>query len=219
MDDIRKHINLIETALYIEDASDEEDEDEGEGDLYEPGDDPVADVIFKTWASVYPNVRIFIAGGDSEYDVHTKGAPVAAVWGAPNVGADDLGYRLSFSVNDSGNPESSDVFVSDAIAGEYKGITFKILHNVIKHTGIENLAIDDDVTGGVWMKMAQKMKIIYTNTKNRTDSNYDFRNPNKVMHNFFDGSETSEWVEVEGSVEGGWRPVEKKDVPESASKE
>ena len=144
-----------------------------------PGEEQIGDIIFKTWSSKYPDVELFIESyEETEYHLQTK-KDVERNWHVPTKNKDAGEYNFVLHVNNDPRYFEEDekhIYIESAFAGEYKGVTFNILKNIMNHTGIDTLVIDDDRSGGIWLNMAKKLKVKYVNDSGlSTSEEKDFR--------------------------------------------
>ena len=134
---------------------------------YQPGDWNITDIIFKTWNSVYPDVDIYISGANDEA-ITIETNPDAKWYYQQQRSGGEADFILVLYINDEMALSDTDVgephiYVEVAAAGGYKGVVGKIISNISNITGIKQLDIDDDTTGGYWKTLANKLGMEYSN--------------------------------------------------------
>lgn len=134
--------------------------------------DDVTPWINRAFRSVYQGVTLY-NGEDSYIRISTYKDPfLINSWSTDDMSAQDE-FFLAFAANILKRNESIDnhIIIYNAIAGQYKGVTAKIIKSTFD--GMEEkfgtpdtkiLRIENDVSGGVWKRIASQLNVVYENT-------------------------------------------------------
>lgn len=134
-----------------------------DGEMQEVDLKDVQSLIIQTFAKKYPKAKLYFDQEAYLYVSTDKEDPAAAsMWGEGN----RKHYYFAFNLYAEG--ETLNLVISNATANEYKGVTGDLVKALFdfgtkKYSPINQkiLFIEDDRSGGVWEKMAQKLGAEY----------------------------------------------------------
>ena len=123
----------------------------------EPGS--ILSSVDDAWYSVHPNIRLYSKISDPELSVSTSRRRTGA---ASQFGQGDLkNYYLTLSAGIENG--SINIQILDAQAGEFKGVTTRILAQIFQDLedfygrGQRNIIVQHDASGGRWAQIAQQL--------------------------------------------------------------
>lgn len=152
---MRLFISMIKLKRLIKELSG--------GDLQETDLNDIQSLITQTFAKKYPKAKLYFEQETHIYVSTDKENPSAAsMWGEGS----HKHYYFAFNLYAEG--ETLNLVVGNATANNYKGVTGDLVKALFdfgskKYSPITQkiLFIEDDRSGGVWEKMAQKLGAEY----------------------------------------------------------
>lgn len=134
-----------------------------DGEIQEVDLTDIQPLIKQTFAKKYPKAKLYFEQEDYTYVSTDKDEPTAAsMWGEGS----RKHYYFAFNLYAEG--ETLNLVISNATANGFKGVTGDIVKALFdfgtkKYKPIKQkvLNIEDDRSGGVWKKIAQKLGVEY----------------------------------------------------------